>query len=141
MQRNLFVVMRLGSPVVLSYLDAGFEPRCGRKDFSCVCLLAGAAAAAVAAKTCCSPLDPKRWCKTSTVMKSRLELGPSWVLVLRNAWDLTVEERPLALEICLHGYDDCPETRLKTAHFHLKMDHRVAPRRGTRLIEQPFAIL
>ena len=29
----------------------------------------------------------------------------------------------------------------KTAHFHLKMDHRVAPRRGTRLIEHPFAIL
>ena len=27
MQRNLFVVMRLGSPVVLSYLDAGFEPQ------------------------------------------------------------------------------------------------------------------
>ena len=40
MQRNLFVVMRLGSPVVLSYLDAGFEPRCGRKDFSSACLLA-----------------------------------------------------------------------------------------------------
>ena len=29
----------------------------------------------------------------------------------------------------------------KTARFHLKMDHRVAPRRGTRLIEHPFAIL
>ena len=39
MQRNLFVVMRLGSPVVLSYLDAGFEPRCGRKDFLTACLL------------------------------------------------------------------------------------------------------
>ena len=37
MQRNLFVVMRLGSPVVLSYLDAGFEPRCGLKDFLCAC--------------------------------------------------------------------------------------------------------
>ena len=46
-QRNLFVVMRLGSPVVLSYLDAGFEPRCGRKDFwgaCCLLLLAAAAA-------------------------------------------------------------------------------------------------
>ena len=32
-----------------------------------------------------------------------------------------------------HGY--------KTAHFHLKMDRRVAPRRGTRLIEHPFAII
>ena len=29
----------------------------------------------------------------------------------------------------------------KTAHFHLKMDHCVAPRCGTRLIEHPFAIL
>ena len=36
-QRNVFVVMRLGSPVVLSYLDARFEPRCGRKDFLCAC--------------------------------------------------------------------------------------------------------
>ena len=39
MQRKLFVVMRLGSAVVLSYLDAGFEPRCGRKDFLTACLL------------------------------------------------------------------------------------------------------
>ena len=42
MQRNFFVVMRLGSPVVLSYLHAGFEPQCGRKDFwttYCCCLL------------------------------------------------------------------------------------------------------
>ena len=31
--------MRLGSPVVLSYLDAAFEPRCGRKDFLCACSL------------------------------------------------------------------------------------------------------
>ena len=29
----------------------------------------------------------------------------------------------------------------KTAHFHLKMDQCVAPRRGTRLIEHPFAII
>ena len=29
----------------------------------------------------------------------------------------------------------------KTAHFHLKMDHRVAPRHGTRRIEHPFAII
>ena len=45
MQRNLFVVMRLGSAVVLSYLDVGFEPRCGRKDFSTACLLLLLAAA------------------------------------------------------------------------------------------------
>ena len=41
MQPNLFVVMRICSPVVVSYLDAGFVPRCGRKDFltTCCCLL------------------------------------------------------------------------------------------------------
>ena len=39
MQRNLFVVMRLGFQVALSYLDAGFEPRCGRKYFFSACLL------------------------------------------------------------------------------------------------------
>ena len=39
MQQNFFVVMRLCSPVVLSYLDAGFGPRCGRKDFWTACLL------------------------------------------------------------------------------------------------------
>ena len=38
-QRNLFVVMRLCSTVVLSYLDAGFEPRCGVKDFWGACCL------------------------------------------------------------------------------------------------------
>ena len=39
MQRNLFVVMRVGFPVILGYLDAGFEPRCGREDFLCACCL------------------------------------------------------------------------------------------------------
>ena len=42
MARNLFAVMRLCSLVVLSYLDTGFEPRCGGKDFwtaCCCCLL------------------------------------------------------------------------------------------------------
>ena len=65
--RNLFVVMRVCPPVVLSYFDAGFEPMCGRKDFltSCCCLLLLFVAAA-AAKMCCSSLDRKRWCKTST---------------------------------------------------------------------------
>ena len=32
MQQNLFSVMRLRSPVALSYFDTGFELRCGRKD-------------------------------------------------------------------------------------------------------------
>ena len=76
MQRNLFVVMRLCSPVVLSYLDAGFEPPCGRKDFwtdRCLLLL------------------------LLLLLLSRLELGPSWVLVLPNTLEITVEKRPLAL--------------------------------------------
>ena len=63
MQRNLFVVMRLGSPVVLSYLDAGFERLCRRTDFwtaCCCCWLL------VAPKMCCSSLDPKKGCKTTT---------------------------------------------------------------------------
>ena len=41
----------------------------------------------------------------------RLKLGPSWVLVLRNALEITMEERPLALQTCFNGEDDCPETR------------------------------
>ena len=59
--RNMFVVMRLGSLVVLSYLDAGFEPRRGFKDFltACSCLLL--LLLLLLAKTCCSALAPKRW--------------------------------------------------------------------------------
>ena len=66
--RNLFAVMRFCSPVVLSHLDAGFEARCGRKDFwtACCCCLLLLLLVAAAAKMCCSPLDPKAWCKTST---------------------------------------------------------------------------
>ena len=41
---------------------------------------------------------------------STLELGPSWFLILRNALEITVEERPLALQMCLHGQVDGPET-------------------------------
>ena len=48
-QRNLFVVMHICSPVVLSYLDAGFEPPCGHKDFWTFCLLLLLAAVAAAA--------------------------------------------------------------------------------------------
>ena len=43
---------------------------------------------------------------------SRLELGPSWVLVLRNALEITVEERPLALEMCRNGQEDRPQKQL-----------------------------
>ena len=37
--QNLFVVLRVGFPVVLSYLDAVFDPRCGHKDFWTFCCL------------------------------------------------------------------------------------------------------
>ena len=84
-QRNLFVVMRFCSPVVSSYLDAGFEPPCRRKDFWTAC--------------CCC-------CCLLLLLLSRLELELSWVLVLCNALEITVDERPLALDMCLHGQDD-----------------------------------
>ena len=32
---------------------------------------------------------------------------------MRNALEMTVGERPRALEMCLHSQDHCPETRLK----------------------------
>ena len=80
MQPNLFVVMRLGSLVVLSYLDAGFDVRCRRKDFwtTCCLLLAACCLLLAAAKTCCSSLDSKRWCKTSTWLT---ELGKNVYLI------------------------------------------------------------
>ena len=55
MQRNLFAVMPLGSPVVLSYLHAGFEPRCGLKDLLSACLLLAAAAACCLLKRVAHP--------------------------------------------------------------------------------------
>ena len=61
-------------------------------------------------------------------------LGPSWVLVLRNALEITVEERPLALEMCLHGYDDCPKTRLNDGSF-LPQN---GPPRGTMAWYTPY---
>ena len=39
MQRNLFVVMRMSSLVILSHLDAGFGAPCPRRDFLVACLL------------------------------------------------------------------------------------------------------
>ena len=69
MAQQLFVVMRVCSLVVLSCLDASFYPRCCSKDFNRLLLLAAAAAAAcllLLAKICCSSVDLKKWCKTST---------------------------------------------------------------------------
>ena len=37
--QNLFLVLRLGSQVVLSHLDAGFDPWCGHRDFWTFCCL------------------------------------------------------------------------------------------------------
>ena len=48
---------------------------------------------------------------------SRLELGPSWVLVLSNGLEIAVEEGLLALHMCFHGQDDGLETRLKNGSF------------------------
>ena len=69
------LVLRVGSQVVFNYLGAGFEPRCRRKDVGTACvplllLLAACCllllACLLLAKMCCSHLDPKRACKTST---------------------------------------------------------------------------
>ena len=82
-QRNLFVVMRICSPVVLSYLDAGFEPRCGHKEFWTFCLLL-AACCLLLLKRVAHPWTLKggvkpRQGKPSSVIKTRTrtELGPS----------------------------------------------------------------
>ena len=56
-------------------------------------------------------------CKLPPSHYIKIELGPSWVLVLRNALEISFEERPLALEMYLHGQDNCPETRLKNGSF------------------------
>ena len=48
MQHNLFVVMRLGSSIVLSHLNASFEPQYGVKDLLSARFLVLAAAAAAA---------------------------------------------------------------------------------------------
>ena len=37
MARNLFVVMRACSLIILSYVDTCFEPRCGGRDFWIAC--------------------------------------------------------------------------------------------------------
>ena len=70
MQRNLFVVMRICSPVVLSDLDAGLEPWCRRRYFltTCCCLLAAACLLLLlaACENVLPTLDPKKGCKTST---------------------------------------------------------------------------
>ena len=52
-----------------------------------------------------------------------------------------MEEDQVALEMVLHVRDDIVKNRSKTPHFHVKINHRIAPWRGRRLIEQPFAII
>ena len=121
MQRNLFVVMRLCSPVILSCVDAGFEPQCGLKDFLTACCL-----------LLLLLLLLKRVAQPWPL--SRLELGPSWVLVLRNALEITVEERLLAFEMCLHDRDDRPETRLQNGLFAPQN----GPPRGTTAWYTPY---
>ena len=41
-EQNMFVVMRVCSLVLLSYLDVGFEPRCEHFNRLLACLLAAA---------------------------------------------------------------------------------------------------
>ena len=74
------MVIRVCSPVVLSYLDAGFEPRCCRKDFWTFCLML----LLLLLKRVAHPWTLKGGVKTrqgklSSVIKTRTrtELGPS----------------------------------------------------------------
>ena len=97
------------------------------------------------AKTCCSPLDPKKGCKTATgqtqLGNQDSGLGPTWVLVLVNALDNTVKQSPLALQMFLHGHHNCLKHGSKTACLHLEVAHPVAPRHATHVINNPFAFL
>ena len=96
--------MRVRSPVVLSYLDADFEARCGRKDFLIACCLL--LLLLLLAKMCCLPLDPEKGCETwkgETQLGNKTQTGTEPVLVLRNTLEITVEETVLALQRCLHS--------------------------------------
>ena len=77
------MVMHIFSAVVLSYLDAGFDPRCGPKDFWTFCLLL-AACCLLLLKRVAHPWTLKggvkpRHAKPGSVIKTRnrTELGPS----------------------------------------------------------------
>ena len=55
--------------------------------------------------------------------------------------DISVEETLLLFRCASTKRTIVLKNGSKTAHFHLQMDHRVAPRHGTCLNEHPFAIL
>ena len=59
--------------------------------------------------------------------------GPSWVLVLVNALEITVEQSPLALQMFLHGQDDPPETCVQNGLF----SPQNRPPRGTMAWHTP----
>ena len=130
MQRNWFVVMRICSPVALSYLDARFEPRCCRKDvwISWLLLLAACCFPPLLLLKCVAPPWTLRRGQDS-------RLGPSWVLVFLNALEITVEQSPLALQMFLHGQDDRHETWLKNSLF----SPRNRPPRGTTAWHTPYS--
>ena len=119
--RNLFVVLRVCSPVVLSYLDAGFEARCGRKDCFIACLLLLLLLLLLHAAAAAADQD---W-----------QLGPSWVLVLVKALETTVEQSPLALQMFLHGQYDRPATWLQNGLF----SPRNSPPPGTTAWHTPYS--
>ena len=125
--RNLFVVMRVCSPVVLSYLDAGFEPFCGRKDFllaRCFLLLLLLLLVLLLLLLAAAAAANQDW-----------QLGPSWVLVLVKALETTVEQSPLALQMFLHGQYDRRATWLQNGLF----SPRNSPPRGTTAWHTPYS--
>ena len=56
------------------------------------------------------------------------------MLLLRNALEITFEERPFALEMRLHGHDDHPDSRLKNGSFSAQN----APPCGTTAWYMPY---
>ena len=56
-------------------------------------------------------------------------------IALPNALEITVAERPLAWKRFSTVWTIILKHSSKTAHFHLKMNHREAPQHGARLIE------
>ena len=120
-------------------------PWCGRKDFCtfCCCLLL--LLLLLLLKRVAQPWPLKggvkpRQGKPGSVIKTRTrtELGPKSCL---THWKLPWRKRCLLWRCASTVSTIVLKNGSKTVHFHVKMDRRVAPRSGTRLIEHQFAII
>ena len=82
-----------------------------------------------------SPQMANFGCLLRHLQKQHLRLGPSWVLVLVNALEITLEQSPLASQILLHGHYDRSETWVKNGLF----SPRNRPPRGTTAWHTPYS--